>query len=883
MSNPITRIFYLLRLVRGRRKAENSSNGAPVDLRPGEIAFGDAEEQLYIGKTDGTVYAFSGGGGGGGPGATGPTGPAGEGVTGPTGPAGEGATGPAGGDGATGPTGPAGDGSGGVYEAGSGPGSIKAVPGAHTASGENSVVLGGQSNTADSQISTVVGGYGNSALAIGATIGGGAYNTASGYVAVIGGGLANVADAASSSVIGGRNNSSNGNTNAHLIGSYLTADVADAAFVNNLRIKGAWDPALNDGAGAYTGGAITLPNNTQISVGSFDNMTSGANGLSLHCTVGYELNWQGGRLRKVASGDNTGAPLNIYVDSPFEFPGVGTDNMQIDATGLTFPDGTTQMQASPYLIEGYLSIKPSNGANTATSGHGSVIGGGNNNSVSNSFSVVGGGASNTASGYYSTVGGGLSNTVSGDWSVVSGGVQNTSGGDWSAVGGGGSNNADGNYSTVSGGKQNTASGHYSSVLGGSNNNTNTYTNAHIIGSNITATTADTTFVNNLLVVGTGSGARGVLRADEIYSATTSTGFWIKPADRAIGNFLTTWLQPTTDASAGFYGEWPDINAYRITFPDGSTQTKAPVYKSDPTGGPDSIVTSYQSSSNTAGGAGSIVAAGRYNTASGNYSTVSGGQSNTVSGQHSTIGGGDSNSASAFSAIGGGKENTASAQYCVIGGGRDNTATIDDAVVSGGYLNVSSGTGGVVAGGWYNTATGGAYCRAAVGGGDHNTATADFATVPGGQYGVASQLGQVAFASGRFANSGDAQFSQFQLRNATSDASPTELYLDGSSVRLALSANSTAYQFDIKLVGYATGSDDVYGASFRGTIKRNSSSTVSLVGTRIKETWADTGLNTADAEVTADDTNKALALTVTGVASTSIRWHAVVQISAVSWN
>ena len=158
----ISRIFRIIRLWGKRRRAENVINGAPTRLKRGELAFGDAEERLYIAKQDGSIVTFAPEDGGplyqgatgpvgptgpqgpsglngvagprgatgprgitgvtgatgprgstgpigpaGGPtGATGPTGPTGIGVTGPTGPAG--VTGPSGPQGATGPVGPAG-------------------------------------------------------------------------------------------------------------------------------------------------------------------------------------------------------------------------------------------------------------------------------------------------------------------------------------------------------------------------------------------------------------------------------------------------------------------------------------------------------------------------------------------------------------------------------------------------------------------------------------------------------------------------------------------------------------------------------------------------------------------------------------------------------
>jgi hypothetical protein len=96
-------------------------------------------------------------------------------------------------------------------------------------------------------------------------------------------------------------------------------------------------------ADSVTFNSVTLPNYTQVVVGSFDNSTGGQSGLSLICAVGYELNWQGGRLKNVYNN----ATQTIFIDSPIEFPGVGADNVSVDSVGITFADGTTLTTANP--------------------------------------------------------------------------------------------------------------------------------------------------------------------------------------------------------------------------------------------------------------------------------------------------------------------------------------------------------------------------------------------------------------------------------------------------------------------------------------------------------------------------------------------------------
>jgi len=95
---------------------------------------------------------------------------------------------------------------------------------------------------------------------------------------------------------------------------------------------------------------VNLSNGTALAQGTFDNGTGGNSGISLNCYVGYELNWQGGHLKSTPNGGLTSA--NIWCDSPIEFQGAGVDNMEINATGITFPDGTIQVSAVSTILSG---------------------------------------------------------------------------------------------------------------------------------------------------------------------------------------------------------------------------------------------------------------------------------------------------------------------------------------------------------------------------------------------------------------------------------------------------------------------------------------------------------------------------------------------------
>ena len=264
-------------------------------------------------------------------------------------------------------------------------------------------------------------------------------------------------------------------------------------------------------------------------------------------------------------------------------------------------------------------------------------------------------------------------------------------------------------------------------------------------------------------------------------------------------------------------------------------------------------------------------------ASGLYTTVGGGANNTASNDGATVGGGIENAASGWgTTVGGGYYNTASNDGATVGGGYSNVASGSYPTVGGGIGNVASNEGATVGGGANNTA-GDDY--ATVGGGANNTASGDFATVGGGLDAVARLYGQHAAAAGGFAAAGDAQRADYVLRTVTTNATSTELFLDGSSARLTLIDNTTLY-FEVRVAARRT---DVHGESaayhFRGCIDRNDG-TVALVGSVAKTVVAEDSA-AWDVDVTADDTNKALRITVTGEAGKTIRWVAHVETVEVS--
>ena len=138
--------------------------------------------------------------------------------------------------------------------------------------------------------------------------------------------------------------------------------------------------------------------------------------------------------------------------------------------------------------------------NTASGYYSNVAGGRCNNACGN-WSNVAGGYSNTACGDQSNVAGGYGNTACGNWSNVAGGFCNTASGANSTVAGGFCNNASCNYSNVAGGFCNTVSSSYSFIAGGRKNHTKGFSNTFILGSSLSATQADTTYVNSVIASG----------------------------------------------------------------------------------------------------------------------------------------------------------------------------------------------------------------------------------------------------------------------------------------------------------------------------------------------------------------------------------------------
>ena len=148
---------------------------------------------------------------------------------------------------------------------------------------------------------------------------------------------------------------------------------------------------------------------------------------------------------------------------------------------------------------------------------------------------------------------------------------------------------------------------------------------------------------------------------------------------------------------------------------------------------------------------------------------------------------------------------------------------------------------------------------------------------------ATMFGQKAYANGSFSSAGDAQYGVYVLRSATTDATTTELFLDGTGGSQVITLpNNSLFTFDILVAGRRT--DAVGGGAgyrFVGVIRKDATSgSITFVGTPSKTILGETNTQW-DAAVLADTSNGSLKVTVTGQIAKTIRWVATVMTTEVT--
>ena len=164
-------------------------------------------------------------------------------------------------------------------------------------------------------------------------------------------------------------------------------------------------------------------------------------------------------------------------------------------------------------------------------------------------------------------------------------------------------------------------------------------------------------------------------------------------------------------------------------------------------------------------------------------------------------------------------------------------------------------------------------------GRENQVTGAYAIAVGGFRGLADRQSMIAFSAGYFAAKGDAQKASFVLRNKTTNNSSTELFINTfGSVRLTIPSGKI-FAFTINISGVK--SDGSAVAHFlRQYCLKNVSGTTS-------EVYAPVTIGTDNAAGTsialsANDTNDALKVEVTGISGETWRWVAAVDAVEIKY-
>jgi hypothetical protein len=146
----------------------------------------------------------------------------------------------------------------------------------------------------------------------------------------------------------------------------------------------------------------------------------------------------------------------------------------------------------------------------------------------------------------------------------------------------------------------------------------------------------------------------------------------------------------------------------------------------------------------------------------------------------------------------------------------------------------------------------------------------------GEYALADRHGMWSHAAGAFNSGGfgEVQKAGFILRNKTTNATATTLFLDGSSSRLTIPSGKVLSAV-CRICGIK--SDGSAVANYvRSVVIKNVGGTTSLVGS-VETIGTDIEDNASTAvTITANNTNDALQIDVTGITSETWRWVAVVE-------
>lgn len=210
------------------------------------------------------------------------------------------------------------------------------------ASGMNSVIGGGSFNRAAGQGNVIGGGNGNFTNGLESVIAGGTTNQVTGDYSAICGGDRNAASGDYSFIAGGSLNSDGGYNNVFILGSNITAVIANATYVQNLRSSGyvigssakfdqLYPTVVNNGT--VSGSVTTNVNDGQI----FDMIVNGTTTLSnpTNAVDGVTIRW------RVTQGAMGGHVVNL--DTKFRIPSSATSPLPWSTAA-----GSTDILAATY-------------------------------------------------------------------------------------------------------------------------------------------------------------------------------------------------------------------------------------------------------------------------------------------------------------------------------------------------------------------------------------------------------------------------------------------------------------------------------------------------------------------------------------------------------
>jgi len=222
------------------------------------------------------------------------------------------------------------------------------------------------------------------------------------------------------------------------------------------------------------------------------------------------------------------------------------------------------------------------------------------------------------------------------------------------------------------------------------------------------------------------------------------------------------------------------------------------------------------------------------------------------------------------------------------GGSSNTISGTSAGCLGGSSQTASGTNSTILGGTSNTSSA---TSSAVMGATGSTANAANSVIVGGQAGttrsIVGNLVSAASSQPISGTVGGSQLAMLILGRETTDATATVLASNASAAaatnQIAL-PNNSAYFFKGQVIAGVTGAGDTKGWSIEGVIKRGANAAAtSLVGTpSVTSLYADAGAATWAVAVTANTTLGCITITVTGQATTTIRWVAQINTTEMTY-